>query len=78
MPVALGGKKSKMSTGAIAGIAVAGGVLVIALIFMSLFALRQKRRAKELKERADPFGKDLKAHRYHATAMPPSNLSGTH
>uniref|UniRef100_A0A0E0HG25 non-specific serine/threonine protein kinase n=1 Tax=Oryza nivara TaxID=4536 RepID=A0A0E0HG25_ORYNI len=55
LAVALGGKKSKMSTGAIAGIAVAGGVLVIALIFMSLFALRQKRRAKELKERADPF-----------------------
>uniref|UniRef100_A0A0D9WHX3 non-specific serine/threonine protein kinase n=1 Tax=Leersia perrieri TaxID=77586 RepID=A0A0D9WHX3_9ORYZ len=52
---ALGGKKSKMSTGAIAGIAVAGGLLVVALIFMSMFALRQKRRAKELKERADPF-----------------------
>ncbi|KAF0925389.1 hypothetical protein E2562_016641 [Oryza meyeriana var. granulata] len=52
---ALGGKKSKISTGAIAGIAVAGGLLVIALIFMSMFALRQKRRAKELKERADPF-----------------------
>uniref|UniRef100_A0A0E0L3Z8 non-specific serine/threonine protein kinase n=1 Tax=Oryza punctata TaxID=4537 RepID=A0A0E0L3Z8_ORYPU len=52
---ALGGKKSKMGTGAIAGIAVAGGLLVIALIFMSMFALRQKRRAKELKERADPF-----------------------
>ncbi|XP_006655431.2 leucine-rich repeat receptor protein kinase HPCA1-like [Oryza brachyantha] len=52
---ARGDKKSKMGIGAIAGIAVAGGLLVIALIFMSMFALRQKRRAKELKERADPF-----------------------
>lgn len=53
-----GGKKSKFSTGAIAGIAAAGGLLVIALIFVGLFALRQKRRAKELAERTDPFGKD--------------------
>ena len=54
-----GGKKSKFSTGAVAGIAVAGGVLVIALILVGLFALRQKRRNKELKERStDPFGKD--------------------
>ncbi|KQK05701.1 probable leucine-rich repeat receptor-like protein kinase At5g49770 [Brachypodium distachyon] len=50
-----GGKKSKFSTGAIAGIAAAGGLLVIALIFVGLFALRQKRRAKELAERTDPF-----------------------
>ncbi|KAG8068276.1 hypothetical protein GUJ93_ZPchr0005g15304 [Zizania palustris] len=53
---AVAGKKSKMSTGAIAGIAVAGGLLVIALIFTSIFALRQKRRARQLKDRADPFG----------------------
>jgi len=53
-----GGKKSKISTGAIAGIAVAGGLLVIALIAMVLFALRQKRRANEaVTGRSDPFGK---------------------
>jgi len=51
-----GGKKSKISTGAIAGIAVAGGLLVIALIAMVLFALRQKRRANEaVTGRTDPF-----------------------
>lgn len=55
-----GGKKSEISTGAIAGIAVAGGLLVIALIAMVLFALRQKRRANEaLTGRTDPFGKDF-------------------
>ncbi|KAF8719436.1 hypothetical protein HU200_024151 [Digitaria exilis] len=51
-----GGKKSQISTGAIAGIAVAGGLLVIALIATALFALRQKRRANEaLTGRTDPF-----------------------
>ncbi|CAN6359685.1 unnamed protein product [Urochloa humidicola] len=51
-----GGKKSQISTGAIAGIAVAGGLLVIALIGMVLFALRQKRRANEaVTGRTDPF-----------------------
>jgi hypothetical protein len=55
-----GSKKSHISTGAIAGIAVAGGILVIALIGMVLFALRQKRRVKEVTGRTDPFGKDLK------------------
>jgi hypothetical protein len=51
-----GGKHSKFSTGAIAGIAAAGGFLVIALIFVGLCALRQKRRNKELRERStDPF-----------------------
>jgi len=55
-----GSKKSQISTGAIAGIAVAGGLLVIALIGMVLFALRQKRRVKEVTGRTDPFGKDLK------------------
>ncbi|KAL6609763.1 hypothetical protein ACP70R_039732 [Stipagrostis hirtigluma subsp. patula] len=52
---ARGGKKSQISTGAIAGIAVGGGVLVIALIVMVIFALRQKRRAEELTGRTDPF-----------------------
>ncbi|KAL5230846.1 hypothetical protein ABZP36_029622 [Zizania latifolia] len=51
----VGGKKSKMGIGAIAGIAAACGLLVIALIFMSIFALRQKRRATEFRDRADPF-----------------------
>ncbi|AQK86815.1 probable leucine-rich repeat receptor-like protein kinase At5g49770 [Zea mays] len=50
-----GSKKSHISTGAIAGIAVAGGILVIALIGMVLFALRQKRRVKEVTGRTDPF-----------------------
>ncbi|XP_044977092.1 leucine-rich repeat receptor protein kinase HPCA1-like [Hordeum vulgare subsp. vulgare] len=54
--IVAGGQKSKFGTGAIAGIAAGGGVLVIALIFVGLFALRQKRRNKELKERStDPF-----------------------
>uniref|UniRef100_A0ACD5U2B0 Uncharacterized protein n=1 Tax=Avena sativa TaxID=4498 RepID=A0ACD5U2B0_AVESA len=48
-------KKTKFSTGAIAGIAAGGGVLVIALIFVGLFALRQKRRNQELKVQANPF-----------------------
>ncbi|CAL4894120.1 unnamed protein product [Urochloa decumbens] len=52
-----GGKKSKISTGAIAGIAVAGGLLVIALIGMVLFALRQKRKANQAMtgRMTDPF-----------------------
>uniref|UniRef100_A0ACD5T9Y7 Uncharacterized protein n=1 Tax=Avena sativa TaxID=4498 RepID=A0ACD5T9Y7_AVESA len=50
-----GGKNSKFSTGAIAGIAAGGGVLVIALILVALFALRQKRRNQELKVQANPF-----------------------
>jgi hypothetical protein len=50
-----GGKNSKFSTGAIAGIAAGGGVLVIALILVALFALRQKRKNQELKVQANPF-----------------------
>ncbi|KAM0914739.1 hypothetical protein ACQ4PT_011318 [Festuca glaucescens] len=53
--IAFGGKNSKFSTGAIAGIAAGGGVLVIALILVGLFALRQKRRNRELKVQANPF-----------------------
>jgi hypothetical protein len=53
-----GGKNSKFSTGAIAGIAAGGGVLVIALILVALFALRQKRKNQELKVQANPFGKN--------------------
>jgi hypothetical protein len=56
---AAGGKKSQISTGAIAGIAVAGGLLVIALIAVVLFAFRKKQRATEITGRTDPFGKDL-------------------
>jgi len=50
-----GGKKSQISTGAIAGIAVAGGLLVIALIAVVLFAFRKKQRATEITGRTDPF-----------------------
>ncbi|KAJ1263385.1 hypothetical protein BS78_09G180500 [Paspalum vaginatum] len=50
-----GGKKSHFSTGAIAGIAVGGGLLVVALIIMVLFALRQRRKTQEVIERTDPF-----------------------
>ncbi|KAM0846006.1 hypothetical protein ACQ4PT_055970 [Festuca glaucescens] len=52
-----GGNKSKFSTGAIAGIAAAGGLLVIALILTGLFALRQKRRNQKLKVQTDPFAR---------------------
>jgi hypothetical protein len=52
-----GAKSSKFSTGAIAGIAAGGGLLVIALILVALFALRQKRRNRELKVQANPFAK---------------------
>lgn len=55
-----GSRKAQLSTGAIAGIAIAGGLLVIALIVMVLFALRQKRKIMEVTGRTDPFGKDLK------------------
>ncbi|CAM0954945.1 unnamed protein product [Alopecurus aequalis] len=53
--IVAGAKHSKFSTGAIAGIAAGGGVLVIALILVGLFALRQKRRNRELKVQANPF-----------------------
>ncbi|WVZ98990.1 hypothetical protein U9M48_044356 [Paspalum notatum var. saurae] len=49
------GKKSHFSTGVIAGIAVGGGLLVVALIIMVLFALRQRRKTQEVIGRTDPF-----------------------
>lgn len=55
------GKKSQIGTGAIAGIAVAGGLLVIALIAVVLFTLRKNQRTTEATGRTDPFGKDLLA-----------------
>ena len=65
-----GGKHSKFSTGAIAGIAAGGGLLVIALILVGLFACRQKRKNKELKVQANPFGKDKYASWHCNFVMP--------
>ncbi|KAK3135247.1 hypothetical protein QOZ80_5BG0416590 [Eleusine coracana subsp. coracana] len=52
---AAGGKKSQISTGAIAGIAVAGSLLVIALIAVVLFTLRKNQKTTEITGRTDPF-----------------------
>ncbi|CAL4960757.1 unnamed protein product [Urochloa decumbens] len=49
-------KKSSMGKGAIIGIAIAGSVLIVGLILVAIYALRQKRIAKEAVERtANPF-----------------------
>ncbi|XP_072993063.1 leucine-rich repeat receptor protein kinase HPCA1-like [Typha latifolia] len=47
--------KSSMSTGAIVGIVAACAILLIGLIVIGLYALRQKRRAERAREQADPF-----------------------
>uniref|UniRef100_A0A0E0JQ96 non-specific serine/threonine protein kinase n=1 Tax=Oryza punctata TaxID=4537 RepID=A0A0E0JQ96_ORYPU len=73
------GKKSSMGKGTIIGIAVAGLLLVVGLILVAIYALRQKKIAKEAVERTtNPFaswgqgGKDngdvpqLKGARYFA------------
>uniref|UniRef100_A0A0E0A0V5 non-specific serine/threonine protein kinase n=1 Tax=Oryza glumipatula TaxID=40148 RepID=A0A0E0A0V5_9ORYZ len=49
------GEKSTITMGAKAAIGAAGGLLVMALIFMAIFALHRKRKAKELAERVDPL-----------------------
>jgi hypothetical protein len=50
-------KKSSMSKGAIIGIAIAVFVLTTGLVLVAIYALRQKRIAKEAAERsANPFG----------------------
>lgn len=56
MPMA---KNLRIIMGAKAAIGSACGLLVIALIFMAIFTLRRKRKAKELIERVDPLGNDL-------------------
>ncbi|KAJ3669117.1 hypothetical protein LUZ60_011067 [Juncus effusus] len=48
------GSKS-ISVGVIAGIAVGGCVLLIALALVAIFAFRQKRKAKQAEDRANPF-----------------------
>lgn len=49
-----------MSKGAIVGIAIAGFVLIVGLILVAIYALRQKRLAKEAVERTtNPFGSML-------------------
>ncbi|KAL6616274.1 hypothetical protein ACP70R_038544 [Stipagrostis hirtigluma subsp. patula] len=49
-------KKSSMSTGVIIGIAVGGFVLIVSLVLVAIYALRQKRIAKEAAERTtNPF-----------------------
>ncbi|RCV27864.1 hypothetical protein SETIT_5G359200v2 [Setaria italica] len=49
-------KKSSMGKGAIIGIAIAGCVLIVGLILVAIYALRQKRIAKEAVERTtNPF-----------------------
>ncbi|KAL6853555.1 hypothetical protein ACP4OV_019584 [Aristida adscensionis] len=49
-------KKSPMSKGAIIGIAIAGFLLIMGLILLAIYALRQKRIAKEAVERTtNPF-----------------------
>uniref|UniRef100_A0A0E0DT82 non-specific serine/threonine protein kinase n=1 Tax=Oryza meridionalis TaxID=40149 RepID=A0A0E0DT82_9ORYZ len=49
------GEKSTITMGAKAAIGAAGGLLVMALIFMAIFALRRKRKAKELAEQGTRF-----------------------
>ncbi|CAL4946851.1 unnamed protein product [Urochloa decumbens] len=49
-------RKSSMGKGAIIGIAIAGSVLIVGLILVAIYALRQKRIAKEAVERTtNPF-----------------------
>jgi hypothetical protein len=52
-----GNGKSQLSTGAIAGIAVACGLLLIGLASLAIFSLLQKRRTRELSGGTNPFGK---------------------
>ncbi|XP_062224553.1 leucine-rich repeat receptor protein kinase HPCA1-like [Phragmites australis] len=88
------GKKSSMSTGAIIGISVACFVLIVALVLVAIYALRQKRIAKEAVEQTtNPFaswgagGKDngdvpqLKGARYFSfeeLKKCTNNFSGIH
>jgi hypothetical protein len=46
----------QVSTGAIAGIAVACGLILIAVTSGAIFYLLQKRRTRELSGRTNPFG----------------------
>jgi hypothetical protein len=48
--------KSQISTGAVAGIAVACGLVLTALTSWAIFSLLQKRRTEELSGRSNPFG----------------------
>jgi hypothetical protein len=50
------GGKSQVSTGAVAGIAVACGLILIAVTSGAIFALLQKRRSRELSGQTNPFG----------------------
>lgn len=45
-----------MSAGVIAGIAVAGVVLIVGLIVLGIYAIRQKRRAEKAIGLSRPFG----------------------
>ena len=48
---------TRISTGAIAGIAVGCSVLVLGLIVLAVYALRQKNRAEKAIGQSRPFGK---------------------
>ncbi|CAM0883089.1 unnamed protein product [Alopecurus aequalis] len=47
--------KSQMSKGAMAGTAVACGLLMFALVYVAIFALLRKKRTKQLSGRENPF-----------------------
>ncbi|KAK8935633.1 putative leucine-rich repeat receptor-like protein kinase [Platanthera zijinensis] len=49
------GGKNSMSTGVIAGIAVGCIILLIALVILGLYAIRQKKRAERAVEQSKPF-----------------------
>ena len=48
--------KSKISTGAVAGIAIACGLVLTALTSWAIFSFLQKRRTAELSGQTNPFG----------------------
>ena len=48
--------KPKISTGAVAGIAVACGLVLTALTSWAIFSFLQKRRTEELSGQTNPFG----------------------
>lgn len=67
--------KLQVSTGAVAGIAVACSLILIAVTSGAIFSLLQKRRTRELSGRTNPFGEFPKNMIGNCIALKATNIS---
>ncbi|CAA6675341.1 unnamed protein product [Spirodela intermedia] len=56
-PEAAGGEKTSIGTGVVAGIAAGGAILAVGMIFLAVYAMKQRRRAQRAVEQSRPLAR---------------------